>query len=89
MMRLLIPALSLGLILGLSGCTSAGELEPVPGSITYGGQPATRLTKAPVGSTVTHRFRDQFNQEWGERYVIQPDRSRAHVSPNRVEYPDD
>nr|CAD6608677.1 membrane protein [Rhizobium sp. TCK] len=89
MMRLLITALSLGLTLGVSGCTTAGELEPVPGSITYGGQPATRLTKAPVGSTVTHRFRDQFNQEWGERYVIQPDRSLRLVSRYRIEYPDD
>ena len=84
MLRLLPPALALM----VAGCTTA-ELEPVPGSITYGGQPATRLTKAPVGSAVTHRFRDQFSQEWGERYIIQPDRSLKLVRRHRIEYPTD
>lgn len=64
----------------LSGCTStlspdAPGLEPIPGSITYGGQPRTRLTKAPVGSSVSHQFFDQFGYRVEERYVIQPDRS--------------
>jgi len=76
------------LALALGGC-SVSPLEPVPGSITYGGQPATRLTKAPIGSTVTNRFRDQFGQEWGERYIIQPDRSLKLVSRQRIEYPND
>ena len=45
MLRFLIPILTLV----TTGCTTS-QLEPVPGSITYGGQPATRLTKAPIGS---------------------------------------
>ena len=84
MLRLLPPALALM----VAGCTTV-ELEPVPGSITYGGQSTTRLTKAPVGSAVTNRFRDQFSQEWGERYIIQPDRSLKLVSRYRIEYPND
>lgn len=71
----------------LGGCTASNGIEPVPGSITYGGQPSTRLTKAPVGSAVTHRFRDQFSQEWEEHYLIQPDRSLKLVSRRRVEIP--
>jgi len=40
----------------LSSCTATPHLggprlEPVPGRITYGGQPRTKLTKAPAGST--------------------------------------
>lgn len=71
------------------GCTSTSSgLEPVPGSLVYGGQPSTRLTKAPVASSVTHRFRDRFSQEWAERYIIQPDRSLKLVSRDRIEYPD-
>lgn len=84
MLRFLIPVLTLV----TTGCTTS-QLEPVPGSITYGGQPATRLTKAPIGSTVTNRFRDQFGQEWGERYILQPDRSLKLVSRERIEYPED
>lgn len=60
-------------LLALASCTTT-ELEPIPGSITYGGQPSTRLTKAPVGSTVSHEFYDG-SREVLETYVIQPDRS--------------
>lgn len=35
-------------ILALTGCTTAApDVEPIPGSITYGGQPRTKLTKSP------------------------------------------
>lgn len=63
----------------LVGCTaSAGGgnyPDPIPGSITYGGQPRTKLTKSPVGSWFHHRFTDQFGRTVQETYVIQPDRS--------------
>jgi hypothetical protein len=84
MLRILL----LTFTLTITGCTTS-TLEPVPGSITYGGQPQTRLTKAPIGSTVTNRFRDQFGQEWGERYIIQPDRSLKLVNRHKIEYPED
>lgn len=71
----------------LCGCTVASGrldtgagLEPIPGSITYGGQPQTRLSQAPVGSIVPHQFRNEFGQRVNETYVIQPDRSLKLVS---------
>lgn len=73
-----ISVLACAIALSLAGCsTSPGGnyLEPIPGSITYGGQPRTKLTKAPVGSRFSHRFIDQFGRDVVETYVIQPDRS--------------
>ena len=74
-----LVAISL-LAVSLSACTTstgydAPALEPIPGSITYGGQPRTRLTKAPIGSPVNHQFRNELGQRVEERYIIQPDRS--------------
>src|SRR5262245_37048737 len=54
-------------------------IEPIPGSITYGGQPHARLQKSPVGSTFVHRF-DDGSYEYEERYVVQPDHSLRLVS---------
>ncbi|WP_309770937.1 hypothetical protein [Agrobacterium larrymoorei] len=62
----------------LVGCTtgiSSVNLEPIPGSITYNGQPRTKLTKSPVGSTFTHNFRRWNGDRVIETYQIQPDRS--------------
>ena len=75
----------LAVVLGLSGCTTAAfsdapALEPIPGSITYGGQPRTRLTKSPVGSVINHEFRNQLGQQVEEKYILQPDRSLKLVS---------
>ncbi|MCA1408438.1 hypothetical protein I6F26_30765 [Ensifer sp. IC3342] len=90
-MKHVVPALFVALLLG--ACTanpppSVGYgryLEPIPGSITYGGQPRTRLTKAPVGSIVPHRFRDKFGNRVYETYVIEPDRSLRLVG-RRIDY---
>jgi hypothetical protein len=60
----------------------AFALEPIPGSIIYGGQPRTKLKKSPVGSSFTHRFTYQ-GDEYEERYVIQPDRSLKLVFRTR------
>ena len=71
-------ALPLFVALTLTACTAApgAGIEPIPGSITYGGhQPRTKLTKAPVGSTFEHRFYDGPDREVFETYQIQPDRS--------------
>lgn len=84
-MKHALAALTVALLLG--GCTASGQtygyspnLEPIPGSITYGGQPRTKLTKAPVGSIVPHQFFDQFGRQVFETYVIEPDRSLRLVS---------
>lgn len=59
----------------LASCTtSSAPVEPVPGSIIYGGQPRTKLTKAPTGSTFKHRFAYGTGMAV-ETYVIEPDRS--------------
>lgn len=81
------PFSLLALAVLLAGCSTANTIEPIPGSLIYGGQRSERLTKAPIGSPVTHRFRDQFGQEWGETYLIQPDRSLKLVNRQRIEYP--
>ncbi len=39
-----------------------------------------KLTKAPVGSIVPHRFRDKFGRQVSETYVIEPDRSLLLIS---------
>jgi hypothetical protein len=57
----------------LASCTTP-EVEPIPGSITYGGQPRTKLTKSPIGSVVHNSFRTVTGVAY-ETYIIQPDRS--------------
>lgn len=85
------PAL-LGLIgtLVLAGCNSVSYydgpgLEPIPGSITYNGQPRTKLTKSPIGSYFPHTFVDARGREVEETYIIRPDRSL--MIANRVYRP--
>ena len=75
--------------LALSGCqtsTSPG-LQPIPGSIIYGGQPRQKLTKSPVGSTFPHFFYDENGVRTEETYIIQPDRSLKLVDRHYVESP--
>ncbi|WP_159949390.1 hypothetical protein [Rhizobium sp. 18065] len=69
----------------LSGC-SATTVEPIPGSITYSGQPQSRLAKAPVGSTFTHRLIDQNGRRAEETYLILPDRSLKLISRRTIEF---
>lgn len=81
------PALVLSILaLALAGCSasattvgynfnSGAGLAPIPGSITYGGQPRTKLTRSPVGSTFSHEFTNQLGREVHETYMIEPDRS--------------
>lgn len=74
---------SMGVVLAiaLAGCTastgsySSAGLEPIPGSITYTGQPRTKLTKSPVGSSFPHSFTDQWGRQVEEIYIIRPDRT--------------
>ncbi len=63
------------LLAALASCTTAYTVEPIPGSITYGGQPRTKLTKSPVGSTLNHDFITTDGRRAFETYRIEPDRS--------------
>ncbi|KIQ02938.1 hypothetical protein RU07_10165 [Agrobacterium tumefaciens] len=68
--------LALLCVAALTSCTTATSgVEPIPGSITYGGQPATKLTKSPIGSTVNHDFMMSDGRRAHETYRIAPDRS--------------
>jgi PBP1b-binding outer membrane lipoprotein LpoB len=57
--------------------------EPIPGSITYGGQPRTKLKKAPVGSTLNNSFYGPYGERIEETYIVMPDRSLKLVSRRR------
>jgi hypothetical protein len=75
MMKALLPALFAAALLAGCSAADAPALEPIPGSITYGGQPRTKLTKSPIGSVVHNDFYDQQGQHVYETYILQPDRS--------------
>lgn len=63
-------------IVALTSCTTATSgVKPIPGSITYGGQPSTKLTRSPVGSIVNHDFLMPDGRRAYETYRIAPDRS--------------
>lgn len=92
------PILFVAVALLLAGCTAPSDpgmrrfdigpgIQPIPGSITYGGQPRTKLTKSPIGSSFSHEFDNQFGYRVIERYVIQPDRSLLLVSRRIVRIP--
>lgn len=61
-------------LMALSACTTASTLEPIPGSIIYRGQPRTKLTKSPIGSTFNHSFTNDLGQHVVETYRIAPNR---------------
>lgn len=70
-------------MIALSSCTPA-QVEPIPGSITYGGhQPRTKLTKSPIGSTFTNQVTDEFGCQAIETYRVEPDRSLTLIRRER------
>ncbi|RWX75833.1 hypothetical protein EPK99_19325 [Neorhizobium lilium] len=79
---------AVAVLAALAGAHSAFAIEPIPGSITYRGQPHTRLQKAPVGSPVQNQF--YYNgEDYRETYIIQPDRSLKLVERHMVQIPGD
>ncbi|MGR9169653.1 hypothetical protein [Rhizobium sp. KDH_Rht_773_N] len=77
-MKTLVPALLAATLLAaplLAGCSAADAPALEPGSITYGGQPRTKLTKSPIGSAVYNDFYNQRGEHVYETYILQPDRS--------------
>lgn len=73
MKHLISAALAMALLVG---CTTADtEVQPIPGSITYGGQPRTKLTKSPPGSVIHNTFYDSTGTKMLETYILQPDRT--------------
>lgn len=85
-MKAFLSALFAGILLAGCSSTDTAALDPIPGSITYGGQPRTKLTKSPIGSAVHHQFYNETGQRVEETYILQPDRSLKLV--RRVIGPD-
>lgn len=67
------------LIAALAGSSAAFAIEPIEGSITYGGQQAT-LDEAPVGSYFFHTFTSQDGNDVRETYKVNADRSVSLVT---------
>ncbi|MEV4607080.1 hypothetical protein MRBLMR1_002060 [Neorhizobium sp. LMR1-1-1.1] len=63
-----------GLAVQTALATKARALEPIPGSLTFQGQPKTKLLKSPIGSTFSHRFYAD-GAHYEETYKIREDRS--------------
>lgn len=79
------PILIFALAALVVACTTSNQpLEPIPGSITYGGQPRTKLTKSPIGSKFEHRFRGSNGTQWSETYQLQPNRSVEIISRRQL-----
>lgn len=66
------------LVTALAGSSAAFALEPIEGSITYGGH-QSYLEKAPVGSNFFHNFSSNGN-DVREIYKVNADRSVSLVS---------
>ena len=64
-------------------------MQPIPGSITYGGQPTQKLMKSPIGSLLPHTFTDQWGDRVKEIYILQPDRTLKLVSRFYINSPFD
>ncbi|MGY5806209.1 hypothetical protein ACXHXG_00750 [Rhizobium sp. LEGMi198b] len=85
-MKLLIALVLCGPL--LAACTTNDQsLQPIPGSITYGGQPRLKLTLSPPGTRLPHHFVNQWGQDVYETYIIQPDRSLKLVSREEITRP--
>ncbi|MDI7864182.1 hypothetical protein MRS76_19760 [Rhizobiaceae bacterium n13] len=63
--------------------TKARALEPIPGSITFQGQPKTKLQKSPVGSIFSHSFY-AYGARYEETYRLREDRSLELVHRRRM-----
>ncbi len=72
-----------GLAVQTALATKARALEPISGSITYQGQPRTKLLKSPIGSTFSHRFYAD-GAHYEETYKIGQDRSLELVRRQRL-----
>ena len=73
----------------LAACnTTAQSLQPIPGSITYHGQPQMKLMLSPPGTRLPHHFTNQWGEDVFETYIIQPDHSLKLVS-RQVMTPED
>lgn len=81
----ILPVSVFAAILAFAGAAQA--IEPIEGSITYGGHRAY-LKKSPIGSTFQHDFIDQTGRNVRETYKVQPDRSVKLVAREYMKHGD-
>ncbi len=78
MKRLLVMAIA---AIALTACSSTGNpefraidygpgIQPIPGSITYGGKTRARYANMPAGYTFSHEFYGSFGSRVEERYGV-------------------
>lgn len=68
----------------LAGCTATQELEPLPGSLTFGETAASRKTQAAPGTKIQNRFLHQGKYVY-ETYEVQPDHTYKLIRRNIVD----
>ncbi|MBP2239262.1 hypothetical protein J2Z31_005804 [Sinorhizobium kostiense] len=56
----------------LAGCTATPDLEPLPGSLTYGETASSRKTQAAPGTKIQNRFLHE-GRYVHETYEVQSD----------------
>lgn len=71
-----------GLAVEMPIVTIAHAIEPISGSLTFKGQPKTKLQRSPIGSTVPHHFHAD-RDSYYETYVLREDRSLELISRQR------
>ncbi|MBC2775970.1 hypothetical protein H6M51_24335 [Rhizobium sp. AQ_MP] len=73
-----MKTIAAALLTTIAAASAAFAIEPIPGSITYGGaQP--RIEQAPTGSSFFHTFHLN-GTEVHEIYKVNPDRSVSLVA---------
>ncbi len=71
-MRMIPMVASAAVVLGLIACTTlTPEIQPLPGSLTYGGTVVHSPYKP--GTVIKNTFLGKFGYRINERYVVQPD----------------
>ncbi len=72
------------LVAVLAGSSAAFALEPIPGSLTYGGS-NVQLQKAPAGSSFEHAFITNTGDQAIETYRVNADKSVTLVTRDHSE----
>ncbi|WP_018239522.1 hypothetical protein [Ensifer sp. BR816] len=70
--------------LTLAGCTAKPDLEPLPGSLTYGETASSRKTQAAPGTKIQNRFLHEGRTVY-ETYEVQPDRTYKLIRRSMVD----
>ncbi len=71
--------LSAALIAVVAGSAAFAEIQPIPGSLTYGNA-NVHLQKAPAGSTMFHKFISRDGDKVNEVYRVNQDRTVTLVN---------